>query len=194
VRKRIIKLAAVISIMTGAFFVCVNTAVCWSRYGTSDVAAQNFDKVNEKMYRGGIPSASDLLKLKAMGIQCIVDFTVTRDDEEKEIVEGLGMKYVNIPWESPVLKARSYDYFDVAGQFLNVVHDEDNAPLFVHCENGRSRTGVMIAVYRIDEYGWNVTEVLSEMEQYGFNRIKRFNLWQFLNKYARSLDDKADVT
>lgn len=37
----------------------------------------------------------------------------------------------------------------VIEQFLRIVDDPENQPVYVHCVGGRHRTGVMTAVYRM---------------------------------------------
>jgi protein tyrosine/serine phosphatase len=53
-------------------------------------------------------------------------------------------------------------------QFLKLVNDPGNWPVFVHCQGGRHRTGVMTAVYRMTIDGWNANRAYDEMKQYHF--------------------------
>jgi protein-tyrosine phosphatase len=48
------------------------------------------------------------------------------------------------------------------------VNDPANWPVFVHCQGGRHRTGVMTAVYRMSNEGWNANKAYEEMRQYHF--------------------------
>ena len=98
------------------------------------ISARNFDQVSENIYRGGTPSAGDLRRLKVLGAKTIIDFTVTKDDSEKEFAEALGLNYINIPWDPSFYYANRYDYFAIAHQFLALTEDAANLPVFVHCE------------------------------------------------------------
>jgi len=53
-------------------------------------------------------------------------------------------------------------------QFLKLVKDAANWPVYVHCQGGRHRTGVMTAVYRMTQDGWNADRAYQEMKQYRF--------------------------
>jgi protein tyrosine/serine phosphatase len=48
------------------------------------------------------------------------------------------------------------------------VNDPANQPVYVHCQGGRHRTGVMTAVYRLTHDGWNADRAFSEMKEYEF--------------------------
>ena len=56
-------------------------------------------------------------------------------------------------------------------------------PLLLHCQGGSDRTGVMTALFRIEEQGWSVEEAKAEM-------LRHFHIWflhpaqfQFLDQY-----------
>jgi tyrosine-protein phosphatase SIW14 len=53
-------------------------------------------------------------------------------------------------------------------QFLELVNDPANQPVYVHCQGGRHRTGVMTAVYRMTKDGWTADRAFAEMKQYKF--------------------------
>jgi protein tyrosine/serine phosphatase len=74
---------------------------------------------------------------------------------------------------------------DVVG-FLKVVTDTNNLPVFVHCQRGADRTGLMCAMYRIVVCGWSKSEAIDEMKNGGFN----FNpAWHDLVSFI----EKADI-
>src|SRR5216117_2405059 len=53
-------------------------------------------------------------------------------------------------------------------EFLKIVNDPANQPVYVHCVGGRHRTGVMTAAYRMMQHGWTADEAFKEMKQYKF--------------------------
>ena len=92
--------------------------------------------------------------------------TLTNDDtdpNEKAMVEKTGMRFYQIPMNSkiPPTPAQLAD-------FLQIVNDRDNQPVYVHCAAGKHRTGVMTAAYRITHYGWTADQAYNEMKQYKF--------------------------
>jgi len=54
-------------------------------------------------------------------------------------------------------------------EFLKVVDDPSTGKFYVHCAGGRHRTGVMGAVYRFTHDGWDLDQVMAEMNNYEFN-------------------------
>jgi tyrosine-protein phosphatase SIW14 len=78
-------------------------------------------------------------------------------------------------------------------QFLEIVNDPANQPVFVHCEDGHIRTGVMTAIYRINHEGWTADQAYTEMKKYHFHcfwhhGLKRHhNLKRFIYRYYDSI-------
>jgi protein tyrosine/serine phosphatase len=74
-------------------------------------------------------------------------------------------------------------------QFLELVNDPGNQPVFVHCKGGRHRTGVMTAVYRMTADGWTADKAYQEMKQYRFEgfpghpTLKKF-VYEYYTKVA----------
>jgi len=70
-------------------------------------------------------------------------------------------------------------------RFLQIVTDESNHPVFVHCQRGADRTGTMCAIYRIIVQGWGKQQAIEEMTKGGFG----FNKFYInLIKYTEQLD------
>src|ERR1044071_9643253 len=117
----------------------------------------NFHTVNDRVYRGGQPSEEGFRNLAAAGVKTIVDL---RDEKEhikyeKHLVKDLGMHYVSIPMRgmhTPDEKSVSHA--------LKAL-DDDHGPVFIHCQCGADRTGVVLACYRIDHDRWSNREALS---------------------------------
>jgi protein tyrosine/serine phosphatase len=55
--------------------------------------------------------------------------------------------------------------------------------VFVHCERGSERTGVMIACYRMSTDGWTAEQALTEMEAFGFRRFGFGHLKRFVREF-----------
>jgi hypothetical protein len=56
----------------------------------------------------------------------------------------------------------------VIAQFLSLVNNPANQPVYVHCIGGKHRTGVMTAVYRMTMDAWPPARALAEMKQFHF--------------------------
>src|SRR5262249_25821225 len=132
--------------------------------GGAAVEIENFGKVNDHFYRGAQPKGRNYEQLAALGIKTIVDLREDSRDDARSATERAGMRYINLP-----MKEKSYPQADTAARFLQIVNDQANWPVFVHCAGGRPRSGVMTAVYRMSVDGWGIDRAYHEMKQYDFS-------------------------
>ena len=129
----------------------------------NEKGVKNFGEVTPTLYRGGLVNPAGIKALKKLGMQVIVD-THANDETEAKTVEGLGMKYVAIPWHCP------WPHDEVFAKFLKVVQENKGKKIFVHCRLGDDRTGMMVAAYRMADEGWTADEAMTEMKSFGFTR------------------------
>lgn len=130
---------------------------------TVTAGIENFGKVNDNYYRGSQPIADEFSELKKLGIKTIIDL---REDSVKDsgtLARAAGLQYINIP-----LTTKRAATNDQAEYFLQLVNDQANWPVFVHCKGGRHRTGEMTAIYRITRDGWTADQAYDEMKKYDF--------------------------
>ena len=143
----------------------------------------NFHQITPALYRGAQPEASGMRELKKRGIKTIVNFRHRHSD--MDVLRSVGLEqyfnYIEIPTNT-----RSIDD-DTVIQFLSVVKNRQNRPIFFHCQYGADRTGTMAAAYRIVVQGWRKEEAIREMKGGGFGFHA---LWRHLPKYLESLDIK----
>ena len=121
----------------------------------------NFGQTNENYFRGGQPDRAAFERLDSLGIKTVINL---RDDafrEEPTWVQKAGMQYYNIPLSDnhPATEAQT-------AQFLDLVNDPHNWPVYVHCAGGRHRAGEMTAIYRITHDNWTADQAFKEMQQY----------------------------
>ena len=131
---------------------------------SSSIRIDNFGRVDALYYRGGQPEGRDYADLAALGVKAIVN--LTSDDaaaDEPAMVRQAGLKYFQIPMttHNPPSELQ-------LAEFLKIVEDPANQPVFVHCVGGRHRTGVMTAVYRMTNDKWTADQAFNEMKQYKF--------------------------
>lgn len=129
-----------------------------------NVKIKNFGQMDDRFYRGARPKERDYQALVDLGIKTVIDLTDNSREYEQPAVEAAGLRYINIP-----MVDKSYPSIEQINAFLKVIADPETGKFFVHCAGGRHRTGVVGAVYRFNQYGWNLEQVLAEMEQYDFN-------------------------
>ncbi|MBF0502603.1 MAG: dual specificity protein phosphatase family protein [Candidatus Riflebacteria bacterium] len=135
----------------------------------------NFATVSADLYRGAQPTAEGFVMLKKLGIKTVVNLRAFHDDAK--LMEGSGLAYFHItfePWAPNM---------DEVIQFLKIVSDPKNRPVFVHCQHGADRTGTMVAIYRMVMQDWTFKQALDELPNFGFHRI-----WSNLKTFISSLD------
>jgi len=125
----------------------------------------NFGQINTNYYRGAQPSSSDYTDLAALGVKTVIDLTRDGLAEEASFVAHAGMKFVRIPLTT---SARPSE--EAVTQFLSLVNDPANQPVYVHCQGGRHRTGVMTALYRVTHDKWTADQAFAEMRHYEFDK------------------------
>lgn len=126
----------------------------------------HFCIVDAGVMRGGQPSEVGLKELRERGIKTIINLrhNDTTVKEEGIEAEKLGLKYVSIPLDG--IHKPSATAID---QFLKVAQDPAEQPVFVHCEHGQDRTGVMVAIYREEACKWNANKAYEEALFNGFH-------------------------
>ena len=139
-------------------------AVAKSNPNFPNVKIKNFGQMDDRFFRGARPKDEDYKALAELGVKTVIDLTDNSRAEEQPAVEAAGLRYINIP-----MVDKSYPSIEQVNEFLKVANDPETGKFFVHCAGGRHRTGVVGAVYRFNHDGWNLEQVLAEMNQYDFN-------------------------
>jgi tyrosine-protein phosphatase SIW14 len=149
------------------------------------IKIENFGRIDDHYYRGSQPKNSDYQDLATLGIKSVISLTSDdTDPNEKTMVEKTGMKHYHIPMDSKIPPTPSQ-----LAEFLRIVNDRDNQPVYVHCVAGKHRTGVMTAAYRLSHYGWTAEQAYKEMKQYKFGlalfhpKLKNF-IYDYYKKLA----------
>lgn len=131
----------------------------------SRITIDNFGEVNPHYFRGAQPKGHDYADLAALGVKTVIDLTKDGDLNENQLVENAGMSFHRIP-----LTTTSRPDAAAVEEFLKLVNDPANQPVYVHCQGGRHRTGTMTAVYRMTQDGWTADRAFDEMRKYQFEK------------------------
>jgi protein tyrosine/serine phosphatase len=130
----------------------------------STIRIDNFGRIDDGYYRGEQPLGRDYSDLAAIGVKTVIDLQGDGDNQnEAKLVEAAGMRFYRIPMTTRVVPtAKQLEHF------LSIVNDPAQQPVFVHCKGGKHRTGVMTAVYRMENEGWTADQAFKEMQKYKF--------------------------
>ena len=161
---RVLRKSSTISLAT-AIAVLALTISSIAQDGQSNYKTKikNFGCINENYFRGAQPKDQDYKDLAKMGVKTVINLRLGGKSDEQQLVEAAGMNYVYIGMKDDKRPSDAQ-----VQEFLKIVNDPANQPVFVHCIGGRHRTGLMTAVYRIEKDGWDVAKAYDEMKKFDF--------------------------
>ncbi|MEP0915935.1 protein tyrosine phosphatase family protein [Leptolyngbya sp. DQ-M1] len=140
----------------------------------------NFVQINDRLATAGQPTIEQFAAIKNAGYNVVINLALPTSDgaiqNEREIVESLGMQYFHVPviWENPTI--------DDFNQFSNLMQTHSNQSIFVHCAMNM-RVSAFVYLYRRSHE--NISE---EQAKADLNKIWQPNsTWQaFLDQYKPS--------
>ena len=153
-------------------------------------AIENFHEVSPGIYRGARPHLAGLEELGRLGVRTVINLqggeteliqwdTILRwimpgelpraIRNERLAVEARGMKFLNFPM-SAVLQVTPEREINVLAA-LDALVDPANHPVFIHCQFGNDRTGLIVALYRVFHQGWHPDQAHAEMVEKGHSGV-----------------------
>ncbi len=139
----------------------------------------NMGRVAPNIYRGAQPLPDGYATLKKLGIRTVINLRIT--SSEKQAVEAAGMKSVEVP-----LSVLSDINPKTVDEIIEIMKDPASQPVFLHCRQGRDRTGIVVSAYRMKVDRWSLADAEAEMQSFGFNDIWH-ELKEFIREYAKGL-------
>ncbi|MBI3654717.1 MAG: tyrosine-protein phosphatase [Acidobacteria bacterium] len=143
----------------------------------------NFHQVNERLYRGAQPKKDGLKKLAALGVKSILN--LRGEDEntqaEQREAQALGLNYFALP-----MGGLSRPSDEQITQALAIINNPENGVVFVHCQHGADRTGVVIACYRMSQESQTAAQAKAEAEKYGMSWVQ-FGMKRYISDYYKKL-------
>jgi len=147
-----------------------------------------FAQVVEGLYRGGRPSAEDLAALQDLwGIKKVVSLDEESGKAIEPICRDLGLK--QIIWglgdgtdpKVAALKSKIVPQLLMGG------------PTYVHCFHGKDRTGMCIAMFRINN-GWPLEKALKEAASFGMGTNLDSDVRDSYYNAVKEFSKDADVS
>ena len=144
----------------------------------------NFGQVTPALFRGGQPTRDGYRELKQMGVEFVVSFRHERGENslERRAVEALGMRFVSLPWHSWDTPAD-----DQVSSFFVLLAANRQSKFFIHCQQGRDRTGVMVALYRVAVDHWCTESAVAEMKAYHYHHFFFPQLETYVENFPQRL-------
>ena len=103
-------------------------------------------------------------------------------EEEGEVVQGTGLKYLHVPVSMDGMDEKKVDQFREQYQSLP-------KPVFAHCKSGK-RAGAMMMMHTAVEQGISGEQALEKAKEMGFECDKP-ELEQFVKQYVNNRTQAA---
>jgi tyrosine-protein phosphatase SIW14 len=132
----------------------------------------NFAKVSPVLWRGAQPTRDGFRELEKAGVTTVINLRIGEGNSDEPLLTGTGLRYVQIPMKAWHPDAANLKLFL---QEVDHVRRQGQGAVFVHCQQGRDRTGYSVAAYRMVMEGWSADQAIAEMFDFRFNRIWRGN-------------------
>ncbi len=140
---------------------------------------ENFGVVDADLWRGSAPDIAGYRWLYDAGAKTIIDLQT--DDLSARIPQGI--EYVHLP-----TSAWHADEVDI--QKVVAAIREHPKPVYIHCAQGRDRTGLAVAGYRLSK-DVRLEDVLKDLDQYHINWWWRAPIRQRLGSLADNQFEKV---
>jgi tyrosine-protein phosphatase SIW14 len=154
---------------------CTSQPVSRPSHWAQPVASRvlhNWYRLNADVFRSEQPTRQGFEEIRKMGIRTIVNLRSEHSDAA--LVEGLGLRLVEIPMEAGRFGE------DEIVRALTAIQTAEK-PVLVHCQYGSDRTGVVMAMYRIVFEGWTKKDALAELKGGGFGfHVYYMNIPRFI--------------
>jgi uncharacterized protein (TIGR01244 family) len=144
---------------------------------------RNFLRIDPNFCTGGQPTMQQLEHLKAEGVKTIINLR-TADEynvaQEEAKAKELGIRYVSIP----VVFSTPKD--EQATEFLKVMADTQNRPVFIHC-TAAVRVGAFWLIKRVMQDGWTYEAAEQEAMKVGLRNAPHLNEFAktYIEKYRK---------
>ncbi|HEY4003269.1 MAG TPA: PilZ domain-containing protein, partial [Candidatus Xenobia bacterium] len=131
------------------------------------------EAVAGKLYRGGQPSPEGLRWLKATGVKAVVILRepgveetnyqgYSRADYKRDI-KKLRLKCIEMPMPDRTTPTAAQIH-----EFVAMVDQPENQPVYVHCAAGVGRTGILVGAY-LKHHGTSVQDILDASRRFLMN-------------------------
>ncbi|KAL3627434.1 Tyrosine-protein phosphatase dsp1 [Castilleja foliolosa] len=135
------------------------------------VSPLNFSMVDYGIFRSGFPDVSNFLFLKTLGLRSIIYLCPEPyPDANVRFIKENGIRLFQFGVEgSKELFSSIPD--DVIRSALEVLLDERNHPLLIHCKRGKHRTGCLVGCLRKWQ-NWCLASIFDEYQRFAAEKAR----------------------
>jgi hypothetical protein len=125
---------------------------------------RRFRMIDKNLFRGSAPSTEDIILLnKKFGIKNIISLDQNSGNKIDRICKVLDIDHKIIP----INVGKKYSILNFFNNNLQKLF-ERSVPTFIHCIEGKDRTGFVSAFYRCKFQNWPIDKALDEAKALGF--------------------------
>lgn len=132
----------------------------------------HFAEVEPGVYRGGQPGPEGWAYLKSLGVTYDLKLNLEFLNESADAAQ-FGIETHSRPIDLRQQVAIEPIPID---QLDKTIQSMPRTGVFIHCEHGQDRTGLLVAMWRVRRNGWTKDQAEKEMLDRGFHR-NLFGLW-----------------
>jgi uncharacterized protein (TIGR01244 family) len=145
--------------------VIVATAFVVAQEKQTRAGITNFTRVDAVVACGGATETAALEGLKSDGFKSVVNLRLASEqganiEENQAKATALGLNYFHLPLSGAAPDPKVVD------QFLDVVSNKANQPVYIHCGSA-NRVGAVWLVKRVMQDGWPVEKATAEAKAIG---------------------------
>lgn len=128
---------------------------------------RNYTKVDATIGCAGATDSKALASIAKLGYKAVLNLREATEaganiDESRAAAEAAGLKYIHLPFKGSEPDPK------VADQFLKVVTDTGNQPVFIHCGSA-NRVGGLWLIKRMLVDNWTEERAVAEAKSIGLS-------------------------
>jgi hypothetical protein len=120
-------------------------------------------------------------------------YFTTRTVKESVLCRQLGARFLFIPPDTLPRTQVPHRHPAAIDHFLRVMDDPESYPALLHCRAGLHRTGIMVAVYRMEYQGWSQHQAIQELKANGFGEWPCSSSNEYIAQYILTFRPRLDA-
>jgi protein-tyrosine phosphatase len=167
-------------------FAIITSVTIAARYVRKHIMWDNFGVVQSgKIYRSGQLKPRQLNEaIRRYRLRSVLNLHHNRIGNgaaEAQLMRDMGVKYYCTAWPGNGVVAESHLRWA-----YEIISDQANQPILVHCARGTNRTGAVVAYYRIYHSKWSRERIRDEMVRHRHRPHSNLELENMVDQLCRT--------